>query len=92
MHLTIDADGNAKNRKADIMADAAYVILNQPSKLYTGNFAIDEVVLRFQGITDFQKYKVDPKCPDDRITMDFFLPENPYHNAIVPPKIIKAKL
>jgi hypothetical protein len=53
------------------------------------------VVLRFQGVTNFDHYKVDPKCPDDQITMDFFLPENPYHNALPPPKIVlrnRAKL
>jgi citronellol/citronellal dehydrogenase len=95
MHNVIDKSGMAKNRKATIMADAAYAILNQPSVEYTGNFAIDEVVLRFQGVTNFDRYKVDPACPDDQITMDFFLPENPYHNAITLPKIIplqRAKL
>ena len=63
--------------------------------LYRGNFAIDEVVLRFQGITDFEQYKVDRKCPDDELTLDFFLPENPYHNALPLPKVVlfnKAKL
>ncbi len=63
--------------------------------LCRGNFAIDEIVLRFQGITNFEQYKVDPKCPDNELTMDFFLPENPYHNALPLPKIVlfnKAKL
>jgi citronellol/citronellal dehydrogenase len=44
----VDKDGEFKTRKPSIMSDAAYVIFNQPSK-YTGNFCIDEVLLRFQG-------------------------------------------
>ncbi|KAI8899045.1 hypothetical protein BC833DRAFT_587226 [Globomyces pollinis-pini] len=86
MTNVIDKDGAAKNRLPAIMADAAYVVLNQPATQYTGQFAIDEVVLRFQGITNFDHYKVNPKVPDDQITPDFFLPENPFHNALPPPK------
>jgi citronellol/citronellal dehydrogenase len=86
----------AKNRKVSIMADAAYVILRQPANLYYGQFAIDEVFLRFQGVTDFSKYKQDPDCKDDELTMDFFLPPNPYSNAMPTPVIVqqisKAKL
>ena len=33
-------------RKSDIMADAAYYILKQNSGNFTGNFAIDESLLR----------------------------------------------
>ncbi|KAI8903194.1 hypothetical protein EDD86DRAFT_101341 [Gorgonomyces haynaldii] len=90
MHNVIDKAGDSKNRTTDIMADAALVILSQPSS-YTGQFCIDEVVLRFQGVTDFSKYKVDPKCKEDDLTLDFFLPENVYHNAI-PTPVILSKL
>lgn len=44
------------SRKPDIMADAAYVILTKNSRSYTGNFTIDEDVLREVGINDFEEY------------------------------------
>jgi citronellol/citronellal dehydrogenase len=46
-------------RSVDIMADAAYTILTQPSSV-TGHFFIDENVLRNAGITDFDKYAIVP--------------------------------
>jgi citronellol/citronellal dehydrogenase len=46
-------------RSVDIMADAAYAILTQPSSV-TGNFFIDETVLRSAGVTDFGKYAIVP--------------------------------
>jgi len=48
------------SRKAAIMADAAYVILNRDSRTATGNFYIDETVLRQEGVTDFSQYAVTP--------------------------------
>ncbi|KAK5967972.1 hypothetical protein GCK32_006822 [Trichostrongylus colubriformis] len=56
---------------ADIMADAAYAMLSKNSREYTGNFAIDEEVLRAEGVVDFTKYAVDPGAP---LTADFFIP------------------
>ncbi|MBV8681229.1 MAG: NAD(P)-dependent oxidoreductase [Caulobacteraceae bacterium] len=49
-------------RTVDIMVDAAYVILNKPSREFTGNFLIDDVVLYEAGERDFDKYRVDPTC------------------------------
>lgn len=46
------------SRKPAIMADAAYVIVNRDSRSATGNFYIDETVLREEGITDFEPYAV----------------------------------
>lgn len=46
------------SRKPSIMADAAYVILNRDSRRATGNFYIDETVLREEGVTDFEPYAV----------------------------------
>jgi len=48
------------SRKPAIMADAACVILNRDSRRATGNFYIDETVLREEGITDFEQYAVTP--------------------------------
>lgn len=58
------------SRKQEIMADAAYVMLCKESKSYTGNFAIDENILREEGITDFTEYAVDPSSP---LAPDFFV-------------------
>jgi citronellol/citronellal dehydrogenase len=48
------------SRTADIIADAAYYILNKPSAECTGNTFIDEEVLAKEGITDLGKYSVVP--------------------------------
>jgi citronellol/citronellal dehydrogenase len=42
------------------MADSAYVILGRNSRDYTGNFALDEDVLREAGVQDFAQYAYDP--------------------------------
>lgn len=60
-------------RKVDIMADAAYSIFSKPPS-YTGNFAIDEDVLKKEGIVDFDTYAVAPGHP---LLPDFFLDEDP---------------
>jgi citronellol/citronellal dehydrogenase len=57
-------------RKPEIMADAAYVILTQPSRTCTGNFFIDEDVLRSAGVTDFTPYAVDASA---ELLPDFFI-------------------
>ncbi len=47
-------------RTPQIMADAAYAILNLEATANTGNFYIDEEVLKRAGATDFDKYSVVP--------------------------------
>ncbi|KAF1667363.1 Hydroxysteroid dehydrogenase-like protein 2, partial [Aptenodytes patagonicus] len=47
-------------RKTDILADAAYCILTKP-KSFTGNFVIDEVLLREEGVKDFDVYAIAPE-------------------------------
>jgi citronellol/citronellal dehydrogenase len=46
------------SRTPEILADAAYYILKQPSNECTGNLFIDEEVLSKEGITDLEKYSV----------------------------------
>ncbi|MFM8841958.1 MAG: SDR family oxidoreductase [Actinomycetota bacterium] len=58
-------------RKPEILADAAYVILNRPSSECTGNFFVDDEVLASEGITDLDKYAVVPGTKD--FLLDFFL-------------------
>jgi citronellol/citronellal dehydrogenase len=47
-------------RRPDIVADAAHAIFGRDASLCTGNFFIDEEVLRQDGITDFDRYAVTP--------------------------------
>jgi citronellol/citronellal dehydrogenase len=51
------------SRDASIMADAAHAILTRSSRSYTGNFCIDEDVLREEGVTDFDRYAMSPGTP-----------------------------
>jgi citronellol/citronellal dehydrogenase len=60
------------SRSPEIMADAAHAILTRPSRETTGNFFIDEVVLKEQGVTDFSKYAPGAKGP---LAGDFFVPD-----------------
>lgn len=52
-----------KSRTPAIVADAAFYILKRPSRSCTGNFFIDEEVLKEEGITDFGAYAVNPEHP-----------------------------
>jgi citronellol/citronellal dehydrogenase len=45
-------------RTPQIMADAAYAVLTSDAATTTGNFFIDEDVLKKAGITDFSGYSV----------------------------------
>lgn len=62
----------AGSRKPEIMADAAYLMLTQPSREFTGRFCVDEWWLSANGVTDFSVYAVDPSAEPIE---DFFLPE-----------------
>ena len=48
------------SRKPEIMAEAALQILQRESSSCSGNFFIDEEVLRESGVEDFSKYAVNP--------------------------------
>lgn len=48
------------SRTPEILADAAFFILKQPSSECTGNLFIDEEVLTKEGLTDFAKYAITP--------------------------------
>jgi citronellol/citronellal dehydrogenase len=51
------------SRTPAIMADAAHAILTMDSRSKTGNFFLDESVLRLGGVTDFEHYAVRPGTP-----------------------------
>lgn len=58
------------SRKPSIVADAAYVILTSDSREVTGNFFIDEDVLRQHGVTDFSTYDL---MPGKKLIPDFYI-------------------
>jgi citronellol/citronellal dehydrogenase len=58
------------SRTPEIVADAAHVILTRPSRSCTGNYFIDEEVLRSVGVTDFDQYQAVPGAD---LIPDFFV-------------------
>ena len=60
-------------RTPDIMADAAWHILTKDHNTCSGNFFIDEDVIKDAGIDDLRSYQVDPNLPQDKLFPDFFL-------------------
>jgi citronellol/citronellal dehydrogenase len=78
----LGGDGMAKqSRTPEIMADAAHAILTRPSKECTGNFFIDEEVLRAEGQTDFAQYAPHADGP---LIRDFFLPDDVVARSLTP--------
>ena len=61
----------ARSRTPDIVADAAHAILTRDARQCTGNFFIDDDVLREEGVSDFERYRVSPG--DAELMKDFFL-------------------
>jgi citronellol/citronellal dehydrogenase len=73
------------SRKPDILADAAHLIFEQPSRSFTGQFVIDDTFLYEHGVRDFEAYRVDPKLP---LAADFFVPED----STPPPGVVVKDL
>ncbi|XP_051164255.1 hydroxysteroid dehydrogenase-like protein 2 [Leptopilina boulardi] len=63
------------SRKPEIMADAVYALVCKNSKSVTGNFFVDEDLLRKEGITDFTQYSCVPGN-EQSLMLDFFLDES----------------
>jgi citronellol/citronellal dehydrogenase len=68
------------SRTPEILADAAYRIFGKPAKSFTGNFLIDDTFLAGEGVTDFERYRVDPSQP---LVRCFFVPDD----SIPPPGV-----
>jgi citronellol/citronellal dehydrogenase len=62
------------SRTPEILADAAYLVFQKPSRSFTGNFLIDDSFLAAEGVTDFEKYRVDASQP---LAPTFFVPDEP---------------
>jgi citronellol/citronellal dehydrogenase len=60
----------ARSRRPEIVADAAHAMLTRPSRDFTGQFCIDDDVLRSAGVTDLEVYAV---TPGTELLPDFFL-------------------
>ncbi len=67
-------------RKPDIVADAAHAIFSKDAKSFSGKFLIDDSFLASEGVTDFDRYRVDPA---NALLQDFFVPES----ALPPPGV-----
>jgi citronellol/citronellal dehydrogenase len=59
-----------RTRQPTIMADAAHAIVTRDARATTGNFFLDDEVLREAGVTDFERYAVKPGMP---LLPDLFL-------------------
>lgn len=74
LRLATTAENIDKGRSPDIMADAAYLILTQNSRApgASGQFHIDEELLRSRGITDFDSYAIQQDITPE---LDLFVEE-----------------
>ncbi|HEY6923020.1 MAG TPA: NAD(P)-dependent oxidoreductase [Steroidobacteraceae bacterium] len=75
LQVAMGGHDNAERRRVrrpEIVADAAHVILTKDSREFTGNFCIDDEILRAAGETDFSQYR-DPGVREDELLPDFFL-------------------
>jgi citronellol/citronellal dehydrogenase len=61
VNMLMGAEGLKHSRTPEIMADAAFEILNSDETL-SGNLLIDETFLKEKGYTDFKKYQNDPEA------------------------------
>jgi citronellol/citronellal dehydrogenase len=62
-----------RSRTPEILADAACRIFAKPARNFTGHFLIDDTFLAAEGVTDFDRYRVDPREP---LAPDFFVPDD----------------
>lgn len=71
----LGGDAMAKmSRTPKIMSDAAYLVLTQDAKSFTGQFVIDEFILADNGVTDFTQYQYPDY--DGPLVADFFVPQD----------------
>jgi citronellol/citronellal dehydrogenase len=54
------------------MGDAAHAIVTRNARVCTGNFFLDEDVLREEGVTDFARYRFGDAREED-LQPDFFV-------------------
>lgn len=67
----MDEEARRRSRLPAIMADAAHWILTRPARSLTGQFLMDEDVLKKSGGTDLAQYR-HPGVSEDELISDFF--------------------
>ncbi|GAA5833577.1 hypothetical protein JCM9279_001566 [Rhodotorula babjevae] len=79
IRMLIGSEGRDKHsRHPSIVADAAFAMLDEEGASYSGNFEIDELVLRhLRGLTtaDLQRYSPTPDTPFSNLHEDLFIPQ-----------------
>ncbi len=61
-----------RSRKAELMGDAAYVVVTASAPKTSGLFLLDDEVMASVGVTDFSKYRCDPALSESDLMIDFF--------------------
>lgn len=69
-----------RSRTPEIMADAACRIFVKPADTFSGNFLIDDNFLADEGLTDFDRYRIDPSQP---LAQGLFVPTD-----LPPPAVV----
>ncbi|KAM0729394.1 Hydroxysteroid dehydrogenase-like protein 2 [Formica fusca] len=75
MEMLSGSESSDGCRKPEIIADAVYTLLCKDSKSITGQFLIDEDILKNEGVADFTNYACNP-ANKNNLMMDFFLDDN----------------
>jgi citronellol/citronellal dehydrogenase len=70
-NLLAAGDSLSRSRTAEIVSDAAHVILTRDARSCSGNFYVDEDVLAEEGVTDLDHYRTVPG--DGPLETDLFL-------------------
>src|SRR5712691_11348521 len=52
-----------RSRTPEILADAAHAIFEKSARTFTGHFLNDDTFLAAEGVTDFDRFRVDPSVP-----------------------------
>jgi citronellol/citronellal dehydrogenase len=61
------------SRSPDIIADAAHALFLKQAREFSGHFLIDDSFLAAEGVTDLERYRIDPTIP---LAPDFFVPDD----------------
>ena len=77
------------SRRPSIMADAAYQLILRDSNQGTGQFYIDEDLLREEGVSDFSQYAVNPDL-DKPLMQALFMPEDEHMVAVPPDSFLRS--
>lgn len=72
IRLIMGEDMRRRCRTPEIVADAAQAILTKEGRSFTGQFCIDEEILRAAGTTEFSKYR-HPGVKEEDLLPDLFL-------------------